>query len=423
MIPIYNLCLILFLVIAWPIIALVVLLRPKYRTTFFSRLGIGLQRHLPPTPVTAKTVWIHALSVGEISSVRPLVLGLRDQFPAVRIVCSTTTTTGLSVAKTLLRDHVDAIFSSPLDLGPVIAVFLRLILPDLFILVETDFWPNLLTALNKKKIPAILVNGRISARSFSRYRRAGFFFRPIFRAFDHLCLQTETDRINMQRLGVDPHRLHCPGNLKFDTPVAAAAGTLDGLPPRNPDHRLTILAGSTHEGEEDIIFAVYAELKKRHPDLRLIVAPRHPDRCPEIARLAGRHHLSLTLRSQAPMETADVLLIDSIGELPWLYARADIAFVGGSLVAAGGHNPIEPAAHGVPVLFGRHMEDFAEISDDLVAAGGALTVADRNSLAAALNALLSSDDRRTTIGRLAREYVMRQQGVVGRHLTIIRPYL
>ncbi|MBB5349383.1 3-deoxy-D-manno-octulosonic acid transferase [Desulfoprunum benzoelyticum] len=423
MIPIYNLCQILVLVVAWPILALLVLLRPKYRKTFFFRLGIGLQRHLPSAPATGKTVWVHALSVGEVSSARSLIVGLRDQFPDVRIVCSTTTATGLAIARTLLHDHVDAIFPSPLDLRPVVARFLRLIRPDLFILVETDFWPNVLTTLNKNDIPAILVNGRVSARSLSRYRRAGFFFRPLFRSFAHLCMQTDSDRINLEGLGVEPHRLHCLGNLKFDTPVTSPAGCRDGLSLHSPDNRLTILAGSTHEGEEDIIFTIYAELKNHHPGLRLIVAPRNPERCPEIARLATRHDLSLTLRSREPQKTADVLLVDSIGELPWLYALADIAFVGGSLVAARGHNPIEPATHGVPVLFGRHMEDFAEISRDLVAAGGALTVSDRESLAEALNALLSSEDRRKIMGRHARRYVERQQGVVARHLTIIRPYL
>ena len=423
MIPIYNLCQILVLVVAWPILALLVLLRPKYRTTFFSRLGIGLQRHLPQTPAKGKTIWIHALSVGEVSSARPLVLGLRDQFPDVRIVCSTATATGLTIARTLLQGHVDAIFPSPLDLRPVVTRFLRLIRPDLFILVETDFWPNVLAALNNNNVPAILVNGRVSARSLSRYRQAGFFFRPIFRSFAHLCMQTDSDRINMERLGVEPHRLHCLGNLKFDTPLTSSAGTLDGRPTHIPDKDLIILAGSTHEGEEDIIFPVYAELKKYHPGLRLIIAPRNPERCPEIARLATRHDLSLTLRSRESDTTAEVLLIDGIGELPWLYALADIAFVGGSLVAAGGHNPIEPATHGVPVLFGHHMEDFAEISRDLVAAGGALTVTGRDSLAAALNALLSCEDRRKTMGRHARRYIERQQGVVARHLTIIRPYL
>jgi len=423
MIPIYNLCQFFILVIAWPILALLVLLRSKYRTTLLSRLGFGLQRQLPSTPATGKTVWLHALSVGEVSSARPLVLGIRKEFPDARIVCSTTTATGLLLAKTLLKDQVDAIIPSPLDLGPVIAVFLRLIRPDLYILVETDFWPNLLTTLNKNTIPAILVNGRISERSFHRYRRAGFFFRPLFRSFDHLCLQTETDRINMERLGVDPLKLHRLGNLKFDTLSTSPAGRQACLSIHLPDNCLIFVAGSTHEGEENIIFSVYAELKKHHPDLRLILAPRNPDRCPAIAQSAGRHHLAVTLRSQEPEETTEVLLVDSIGELPWLYALADIAFVGGSMVAEGGHNPIEPAALGVPVLFGRHMEDFAEISHDLVAAGGALTVTDGKSLADTLNALLSAEDRRKTIGRLARECIERQQGVVARHLTIIRPYL
>lgn len=424
MIVLYNLCQIMVLAFFWPLLLALVPLKAKYRTTLPARLGIGLERHLPTVPATGKTVWIHALSVGEVSSARPLVIGLRREFPDIRIIFSATTATGMKTARTLLSDHVDAIIPFPLDIRPVIAGYLRQIRPDLFILLETDFWLNILTMLEQAGIPSILVNGRISAQSFSRYRRARIVVQRLFRSFTHLCMQTAIDRDNMERLGVDPGRLHCLGNLKFDAlPKTADSGDQHPSVPI-PAGTLVLLAGSTHEGEEDSIFSVYSELKKRYPALFLIIAPRNPQRCDEISQRAARHDLAVTLRSDnSSTNQADVLLVDSIGELPWLYARADIAFVGGSMVAAGGHNPIEPAAQGVPVLFGPHMEDFAEISHDLTLAGGALTVADQASLAEIVETLIVDENRRQTIGRQARAFVDRHRGVVERHLQVIRPYL
>lgn len=424
MIALYNLCQIVVLAFFWPLLLALVLLKAKYRTTLPARLGIGLGRHLPAEPPPGKTVWIHALSVGEVSSARPLVMGLRREFPDIRIIFTTTTATGMKTAKALLSAHVDAILPFPLDLRPVIAGYLRLIRPDLFILVETDFWLNILTMLERSGIPSILVNGRISARSFSRYRKARLVVQRLFRSFTQLCMQTVLDRDHMERLGVDPGRLHCLGNLKFDA-LPKTAGNGDrrrSLP--IPAGSVVMLAGSTHEGEEDSIFSVYAELKKRYPGFFLIIAPRNPLRCDEISRIAARHQLAATLRSGSPSASpADVVLVDTLGELPWLYAQADIAFVGGSMVPEGGHNPIEPAAQGVPVLFGLHMEDFAEISRDLTLAGGALTVADRSALAESVETLIVDDNRRQTIGRQARAFVDRHRGVVERHLQVIRPYL
>ena len=423
MIALYNLCQLLVLALFWPLLLALLLFKAKYRTALPARLGIGLGRHLPAGPATGKTVWIHALSVGEVSSARPLVMGLRREFPDTRIVFTATTATGMKTARALLSGHVDAILPFPLDIRPVIAGYLRLIRPDLFILVETDFWLNVLTMLERAGIPSVLVNGRLSARSYSRYRRGRILVQRLFRSFTHLCMQTDIDRGHMERLGVDPGRLHCLGNLKFDALPTPAGG--DQQPPVEiPAGSLVLLAGSTHEGEEDSIFSVCAELKKRYPTLFLIIAPRNPLRCDAISQIAARYHLAVTLRSgRSSTGPADVLLVDTIGELPWLYALADIAFVGGSMVAEGGHNPIEPAAQGVPVLFGRHMDDFAEISRDLILAGGALTVADRASLAETVESLIVDNTRRQAVGHQARAFVDRHRGVVDRHLRVIRPYL
>jgi 3-deoxy-D-manno-octulosonic-acid transferase len=423
MILLYNLCQLVILAVAWPALIILVLGKAKYRKTFLSRLGIGLRHHLPAATDDRKTVWIHALSVGEVSSARPLVRGLREAFPELRIIVSTATSTGRQVAHTLLASHVNAIIASPLDFQPAVSGFLDAIRPDIFILVETDFWPNLLTALQKKNIPTILVNGRISAKSFTAYRRTAFFFRPLFQSFSHLCMQTMEDLGKMRGFGVDPGRLHCPGNLKYDTFLYNNVGHTDRFSWYIPDNSLVFLAGSTHAGEEDIIFSVCSELKKKYENLFLILAPRDPGRGREVGQLAAGHHLSCTYRSDQQAKAADLLILDSMGELPWLYALADIAFVGGSMVSRGGHNPIEPAGLGVPILFGRHMEDFSEISRDLVLAGGALEVTGQESLQTTLSCLLASKDQRQKIGNLARQCIKRQRGVVERHLEIIRPYL
>lgn len=423
MIALYTLCQLLLLALFSPLLLTMALLREKYRTTLPARLGIGLADLLPKDAAAGKTVWVHALSVGEVSSARPLVIGLRRTFPDCRILFSATTATGMRTARSLLAGHVDAILPFPLDLRPVISSYLRTLRPDLFILVETDFWPNLLTMLKAAGVPSILVNGRISARSFSRYRRVKPFVQYLFRSFTHLCMQTEVDRRNMELLGVEPGRLHCLGNLKFDAQPAAAAHGAGRTAIPAPPGSVVFIAGSTHEGEEDSIFSIVAELKKRYPELFLIIAPRNPERSREIAESAGRYHLVPALRSESQAQTADCLLIDTLGELPWLYGQADIAFVGGSLVAQGGHNPIEPASQGIPVLFGRHMEDFSEISRDLLDAGGALTVSNQSELAATLASLVASEERRHAIGLQARAFVDSQRGVVDRHLRIIHPYL
>jgi 3-deoxy-D-manno-octulosonic-acid transferase len=422
MIPLYNLCQLLFLACTWPVLIAFVLLKAKYRRNFLPRFGVGLQQHLAISS-GGKTVWIHALSVGEVTSAKPLVTGLRRAFPHISIVFSASTTSGLQIARTLLHDSVDAIIPSPFDLRPVVASFIRSIRPDLFILVETDFWPNLLAALHAKNIPTILVNGRISEKSFSSYRRFAFFFRPLFQSFSHLCMQTAADKKKMQGIGVNPKKMHSPGNLKFDTFLSEDENQTERFSRLIPDGSTVFLAGSTHEGEEDIIFSAWSELKKMHRNLFLIIAPRDPRRGEKIGQLAASYHLSCTYRSENAAKPADLFILDSMGELSALYSLADIAFVGGSMVACGGHNPIEPACLGLPVLFGRHMEDFSEISHDLVDAGGALIITDKALLCTTLADLLASVERRRQIGGRARQCIERQRGVVQRHLEIVRPYL
>lgn len=419
MLFLYNIIQVLFIVIFLPLIAAVFAARPGYRKHILKRLGLGAPESIPSPALGKKTVWVHALSVGEVTSSLPLIRGIREACD-VTLIFSATTRTGIKLAEEIIAPHVDKIVSSPLDILPVIQRSLKLIRPDLFILVETDFWPNLLSVLKKKRISSLLVNGRISEKSMVAYRRFGSFFRPLFRSFSALSMQTATDRENMITLGVPENRIFNLGNLKFDTP------TLFKKNPGKVDrpHGFCLVAGSTHRGEEEILLAAFTRLKKDRQALSLVIAPRDISRKTEIQGLAESLGLVAVCRSQGrKTPPPDLLILDTIGDLAAYYQNCDIAFVGGSLVDQGGHNPIEPAVMGLPVLFGPHMEDFAEIADELLAAGGAIRVHDGDSLFLILERLLDDPAFRQAKGTAAAVYIKDKQGVVARHLELIRKFL
>jgi 3-deoxy-D-manno-octulosonic-acid transferase len=420
----YNLIQLTFLVISLPFLLALVLLTPRYRLRTWHRLGFGLRTLVERQKKGAgKTIWVHGLSVGEVTSALPLVSGIRNRFPDAFLVFSAATRSGAKVAEQLLADHIDLFIPFPLDILPVTAFFVRLIRPDLFILVETDFWPNFLTCLQRHNIPAMLVNGRISHRSMASYRRFSFFFKPIFCTFRHLCMQTETDRVNMIDLGVPDGRVHTLGNLKFDTPLITGSSQPQEAPISLSDNSLLLVAGSTHKGEEEIILAVYVRLKAAYPHLFLVIAPRDISRGKEIQGLAAAKGITGTCRSEGKQSGQKLLVLDTIGELANCYRFADIAFIGGSLLPRGGHNPIEPAVMGAPVLFGPHMEDFAEISQDLLTAGGAKRVGGEESLFQAVDIWLADARLRQDAGLAALRCVEKQQGVIERHLQLIQTLL
>lgn len=420
----YNLIQLLFLPIALPIVLAVSLFTAKYRRRIWRRLGWGLKDLVGQVEVNGKKrIWLHALSVGEVTSALPLVCGLRERFPDAHLIFSTTTSSGNKVAERLMNGRVDLIVPFPLDILPVTATFVQRIRPDLFILVETDFWPNILSCLRHRDISTILVNGRISQQSMVSYRRFAFFFRPLFDTFHHLCMQTEEDRRNMIDLGIPAERVHTLGNLKFDTPRITGNTPDEGPPWFLAGQGPLFIAGSTHPGEEEILLAVYARLLKAHPDLRLVIAPRNINRDKEILNLATTRGITATCRSAMDGAQWQLLVLDTIGELAGCYRYADIAFIGGSLVALGGHNPIEPAIAKTPVLFGPHMESFTEISAQLLAAGGAVQTADQEALFQAVSTWLQHPQRRAEAGIAAFNCVKRGQGVLERHLDLIATLL
>ena len=432
MFVLYNILQLVLLAVFSPFIALFVLASPKYRDRIPARLGFGLAcRISKPKPsnngASRRTLWLHALSVGEVTSAVPLVAGLRKAYPESTIIVSVTTGTGKRLADKLLKSSADHIIDSPLDILPVIAFFIKYIQPDVFILVETDFWPNILLFLQQKKVPTLLVNGRLSAKSLDGYQKLRIFFLPMMQSFSFLCMQTIHDCEKMKQLGVSPEKLRTLGNLKFDTVTEQRTELVrPELKPASevlPRNRTLFICGSTHQGEEKILIDCYCQLKKIHPELFLIIAPRDPGRSTEILSLAAVKDLSATLRSGNIAAGTDLFILDTIGELIDFYALSDIAFVGGSLVMQGGHNPIEPAIMGIPVIFGPNMQDFSEIADTLQRTGGATEISSQSDLTALLHRLLSSQNMRATQGLAARQCIEQQRGVIKKHLELIRRVL
>lgn len=426
MFVLYNMLQTIFLPVFFPFIAIFVLCKSKYRDRIPSRLGLGLRRKLQNHGRdlgVGPVYWIHALSVGEVTSALPLVSGLKQDNPDSRVIFSVTTKSGRQVADNLLVDLADEILDSPLDILPVVAHFHRLIRPDFFILVETDFWPNQLLYLQMQNVPALLVNGRVSEEALQGYKRMKFFFKPMFTSFSALCMQTEIDREKLQSLGVEEKKLHTLGNLKFDTKNPLKNGNNDiveSIKSQLPQNRIIFLAGSTHPGEEQILLESYCDLRNRYADLFLAIAPREPGRAPHISVLAKEFGLEVALRSEPPQTGCDVFILNSIGELSACYSLANISFVGGSLVKKGGHNPIEPAVMALPVIFGPHMEDFSEIAESLMEVGGATEVRNSKEISAILELLLNSPDASRRQGQMAQDFVEKQRGVIQRYLQLIQ---
>lgn len=391
---------------------------PKYRGRIPARLGAGLSAIIPAPAAGQKTIWVHALSVGEVTSAIPLLKELRRAHPRHRIVFSIATRSGQTIARKLAANLVDHIIPSPIDLLPVVILFVHRIQPMLFILVETDFWPGLLGYLRLKNIPAVLVNGRISEKSMKGYNRFRFFFRPLFRSFRYLFMQTEFDAKAINTLGVEEKCIKTAGNLKFDTNILnnSAANELHSL---FPSEKILLIAGSTHPGEEKILFQVFKTLRNSFPHLLLIVAPRNPNRKEEICSLAESFDLDLECRTSMNSSRSPIFLLDTIGELINFYSLSHIAFIGGSLVNYGGHNPVEPALFGIPVFFGPYMSDFHEIALSLLRAGGGLQVKDGNELQQSLESFLTSDSRREEYGVAAQQCIKQQRGVINNHMEIL----
>ncbi|MBU0681172.1 MAG: 3-deoxy-D-manno-octulosonic acid transferase [Proteobacteria bacterium] len=423
----YNVLQHLGIVVLGVPLALFVAATPRYRGRILARLGLGLKGKVAGLVPGKRRIWVHALSVGEVSSVVSLVRGLRNNYPDAQIFLSTSTRSGAQYRSEVLADVVDLFFDFPFDHFWVVRHFVKTLQPNLYVQVETDFWPNLLTTLKVVGVPAILVNGRISAASFRRFQRFAFFFAPLFDCFQVLSMQTAADVEKMVALGIVPVKVCALGNLKIDAalPSYKSQGRQVKAPLPLPIGKSIIVVGSTHPGEEKILSSCFVMLRQEFPGLFLVIAPRNIERSPEIVDLYEGLGFAVVCRSArgAVWEDHDLLIVDTMGELVDFYQGADMVFVGGSLVTFGGHNPLEPAAFGKPVLFGPHMEDFADIVSEMLHEDAARQVKNVDELCLALQNFLVDKASREKAGKRARGFVEDRQGVTARHLKVIAKIL
>ncbi len=434
MIFLYNILFFIVMTLGFPLIIPMVLISEKRRKTVLQRLGIArLPRELTRKrhdTSEKKRVWIHALSVGEVISAIPLVKGLRERSNTGDIVFSVSTKTGFDIAKQYLTDAVHSIFYFPYDLTFSVKHIIQRIDPAVVVIVETDIWPNFLFEMKKRQVPVILVNARLSKKSFIGYKRLGLFSKQVFSKFFHICTQSLKDAGRFQELGVPFDRITKTGNVKFDgTHQIQGSQETDSL--RQSMHiqnaRKVFLAGSTHPGEESMLLDAFSRIIHHEGDLLLIVAPRNPERAGSVSRMFNSAGFSVGLMKELKKipsgKRLDVIIIDTIGLLKKLYAIADIAFIGGSLVNCGGHNPLEPAAFSKPIIFGHDMSDFRDISRMLLDAGGAVRVKDAKDLYNALVSLMENDKRALEMGKNALGVLTANKGAVEKTIKVIKPYL
>jgi 3-deoxy-D-manno-octulosonic-acid transferase len=413
-------------IIVLPFLPIVWLVSEKRRANLLQRLGVctGIKKQISPR----KPVWIHALSVGEVKSALPLVMAVHDHFPETPIVFTASTRTGYDTARTLLcradSPLVSQIAYFPFDLPWAVARVSKKIDPAWVCLVETDLWPGFLHAMDRKQIPVVLVNARLSRRSFHGYRRLGPAGSLFFSRLTHVAVQTRQDLERFSALGVPMSRLTLAGNIKFDYPLKTMTdidkNAFKNWFQMNDTHTLWV-AGSTHPREEAMVWEVFQQVRQLVPDLKLLIAPRDPARCRQVARDLAKKEEEPILLSTTRNRPKDVpvMLLDCLGVLATAYAVCDAAFIGGSLVPCGGHNPLEPAMFKKPILFGPHMEDFAEVADLLVARSGACQVEDAKALAENLADLLACPEQAEQMGHRAFGVLEENAGAVERTLTIL----
>jgi len=389
------------------------LINPRRRAQAPARLGLKLPRLAPGG------LWIHALSLGEVISARPLLEELRRAWPDQRLWLSAATATGLAQAREeAAKGRVEAAFYAPWDLWPSVARYLDRLRPRGLIIVETDVWPNLLAACRRRSVPAALVNFRISVARDRSHRLCPWFFRETLGVFKAVALPTELDLERWQRLGLDGLPAEVTGSLKYDQPLPEPVSPEEvGLAAGRP----VVAAGSTHPGEEEPILKAFLEVRSRCPDLALILAPRDPGRGEEVAGLVRAGGFGLARLSKGEKLTGDrsVLLVDLLGRLASLYSLSLAAFVGGSLVPKGGHNVLEPAALGVPVLFGSHMDNFHAEADRLREAGAGLLVSGQEDLARTWSRLLDDPRAAREMGRRGKEVFLSHRGAAGRVVALV----
>ncbi len=417
---IYNTFLIIFTVLFSPLILLLFLLKPKYRAGFFVKTGF-----YPKIKDDRPSVLFHAVSVGEVNAVEGLIKRFKKDFPGFRIILTTVTKTGQQVAKNKLGSTADLITYFPYDFPFSVNAALDALSPKAVIIAETEIWPNFSKYANKKNIPLIIVNGRISPSSYKNYSKLSFFFKKILSFYSLILMQSKTDAQRIIDIGADKGKVEVMGNLKFDienlmsfeeTEQLKASLELNG--------KKLILAGSTHKGEDEIILDVFKKLHAKHPELRLMIAPRHPERNISVLKLIADSGFNFGLRSKRSNFTDNqIILLDTMGELGKLYSAAYASFIGGSFSGTGGHNPLESCIYNVPVLSGPTVFNFKDIYEYLTSNGAAQIVKNGNELYCAFDKLLSQPEAYNLASLSCSEIFSANRGALDYFLDKIKHFL
>jgi 3-deoxy-D-manno-octulosonic-acid transferase len=404
---------------------------------------LRFRRYLPTLPDRMgflrvqldRSIWIHAVSVGEVKAIEKLLEGLGKRVSGRPIVVSTATPTGQQLAKQR-ADIIHSTFYFPLDLPGCVRRALDRVRPEMVIIAETEIWPNFLRECRRRKIPVLMINGRISDRSFGKYRLVRHWLERVLADYTLLGMQSQTDRQRMEALGGDPGKVTVLGNLKFDFTTSDRA-IETGLASVLKGWDEIWIAASTMPEEEEMVLDAYAEVRRSHPELKLVIAPRHPERCDAVAAMVRARGLRFIRRTAlsspgAPSPAAsghafpegpegEGLLLDTIGELAGVFEYATVVFMGGTLVPRGGHNILEPARHRKPVIFGPHMENFRDIARLFLEAGAAIQIGNPEDLARAVTKILSNPELAEKLGNAAQRVVDENTGATDRVLKILTP--
>ena len=397
--------------------------RPGFRERF-ARYDPNLKQAL----TNRQVIWLHAVSVGEVNLCTQLIRALELRLPNIKFVVSTTTTTGMAELKRRLPTHISKIYY-PIDRRKYVGRALAVINPEAVVLVEAEIWPNFLWRARDLKVPVFLANARLSDRSLRGYKRFGFLFQPLFASLAGVGCQNKEDAARLREAGCRPEAVHVVGNLKFDAAKLDERRTLDvpalfrqlGVPPDAP----VLVGGSTHDGEEVLLADMARRLRARFPNLFLVLVPRHFERSQEVGQKLRQRGVKFACRNSIGANTqldegeVECLLVNTTGELRLFYKHATVVFVGKSVTAMGGQNPIEPAALGRAMVFGPNMQNFADIVRSFVAEDGAVQARDPAALEKAIGELLANENRRTELGRNAQRVVHENLGAIDRTVEMI----